>query len=101
MRPQIEQYLRQQAMQQIRTRLREGADVVLYDPTGRPVEQQTSGGASSNASGSEPTSGNASDTTSGGGQTGGDGTTTETSEDQSGEATGAASGDAGEQTQGN
>ncbi len=100
-RPQIEQYLRQQALQEIRTRLTEGADIVLYDPTGRPVEQQSSGAASSNASGSEATSGNASDTTSGGGQTGGDGTTTETSEDQSGQATGAASGDAGEQTQGN
>ncbi len=38
-RPQIEQYLRQQALQEIRTRLSEGADIVLYEPTGRPVEQ--------------------------------------------------------------
>ena len=40
-RPQIEQQLRQQAMQDIQMRLREGADIVLYDPTGQPIEQQT------------------------------------------------------------
>nr|WP_111298238.1 hypothetical protein [Paracoccus saliphilus] len=48
-RPQIEQHLRQQAMQDIRTQLREGADIVLYDPTGRPIEDQA---ASEQGSGS-------------------------------------------------
>lgn len=39
-RPQIEQHLRQQAMQDIRTQLREGADVVLYDLEGQPIEDE-------------------------------------------------------------
>ena len=58
-RPQIEQHLRSQAMQDIQTRLRQGADIVLLDPTGRPVEQQqTNQGQQSNgASGGQPSSG--------------------------------------------
>ena len=40
LRPQIEQHLLQQAMQGIQMRLREGADVVFYDPSGQPMEQQ-------------------------------------------------------------
>lgn len=39
-RPQIEQYLLQQALQDIQARLRQDAEIVFYDPTGRPVEQQ-------------------------------------------------------------
>ena len=39
LRPQIEQHLRQQAMQDIRDSLREGADIVFYDPSGQPVMQ--------------------------------------------------------------
>ncbi|WP_265499683.1 hypothetical protein [Paracoccus beibuensis] len=38
-RPQIEQHLRQQQMVELRTNLREGANVVLYDPAGQPIEQ--------------------------------------------------------------
>ena len=62
-RPQIEEFLRQQAMQQIRTQLRQGADVVLYSPTGQPMEQQGgSGDDSGDASGtSEATEGSAED----------------------------------------
>ena len=56
-RPQIEQHLRQQAMQDIQMRLREGADVVLYDPTGRPIEQQSSGGGSSGSASGGQTGG--------------------------------------------
>lgn len=33
LRPQIEQHLRQQAVQDIQARLRQGADIVLYDPS--------------------------------------------------------------------
>ena len=50
-RPQIEQHLRQQALQEIRTRLSEGADIVVYDPTGRPVEQQPGSGVTGGATG--------------------------------------------------
>ena len=55
-RPQIEQYLRQQAMQDIQTRLRQGADIVFYDPAGRPLEpnqQDEDAQASSDADDSE------------------------------------------------
>lgn len=69
-RPQIEQHLRQQAMQEIRVMLREGADVVLYDPTGRPIEEPATSGDTGGASaegGSEAgqMSGNADTTRSG------------------------------------
>ena len=94
-RPQIEQYLRQQALQDIRTRLSEGADIVLYDPTGRPVEQQTSGGASGNEPNAADTSNNAS-----GGQTTAGEATGGTSGSQSSEGSGDSSGSA-EQTQSN
>ena len=40
LRPEIEQYLRQQKMQEIQARLRQGAEVVFYDPSGQPVQQQ-------------------------------------------------------------
>lgn len=39
-RPQIEQYLLQQAMQGVQLQLREGADIIFYDPTGRPMAPQ-------------------------------------------------------------
>ena len=39
LRPQIEQHLRQQAMQEIRDRLRADAEVVFYDPSGQPIRQ--------------------------------------------------------------
>jgi hypothetical protein len=39
-RPQIEEFLRQQAVQASRMELQQGADIVLYDATGRPMEQQ-------------------------------------------------------------
>ena len=75
-RPQIEQHLRQQAMQDIQMRLREGADVVFYDPTGRPMEQQGSGsntsGTASSGQSSGETSGGASGSQTGGGQSTGD-----------------------------
>ena len=51
-RPQIEQHLRRQALEELRTQLREGADIVLYDPTGKPVEGSSSGSQSSETSGS-------------------------------------------------
>ena len=49
-RPQIEQHLRRQALEELRTQLREGADIVLYDPTGKPVEGSSSGSQSSETS---------------------------------------------------
>lgn len=55
-RPQIEQYLRQQAMQDIRIELREGADVVFFDATGNPVEQPQGNGSSSSGNTSETSS---------------------------------------------
>nr|WP_162623825.1 hypothetical protein [Paracoccus saliphilus] len=36
-RPQIEQHLRRQAVEELRTQLRENADIVFYDPAGRPI----------------------------------------------------------------
>lgn len=50
-RPQIEQFLRQQAMQEIQAELRQGADIVLYDATGRPLEQQQGQDAQDGGSG--------------------------------------------------
>ena len=57
-RPQIEQFLRQQAIRDIGQELRQGADIVFYDATGRPVPQGDEG-QSSTSSGSQ--SGNGSD----------------------------------------
>lgn len=54
-RPQIEQSLRQQAMQEVRMQLREGADIVLYDPTGRPMEQDGAAQPESNQASSDGT----------------------------------------------
>ena len=51
-RPQIEQHLRRRALEELRTQLREGADIVLYDPTGKPVEGSSSGSQSSETSSS-------------------------------------------------
>ncbi len=65
-RPQIEQYLRQQAMQSIGMRLQEGVEIVLYDAMGQPVEQGSGGasgsttGGSGNASGGQTTGSDAS-----------------------------------------
>tara|TARA_R110002020_G_scaffold18931_16_gene65480 strand:+ start:3772 stop:4617 length:846 start_codon:yes stop_codon:yes gene_type:complete len=57
-RPQIEEFLRQQTMQQIRSELRRGADVVLYSPTGQPIGQGgTSGDSSASSTGSTSGSG--------------------------------------------
>ncbi|WP_375259446.1 hypothetical protein [Citreimonas sp.] len=79
-RPQIEQFLRQQAMQDIQTRLREGADVVFYDPTGNPIDPQTGG------QGQTGTTGGATDSGSTGGTTGSD--TSGSTDDASGSDTG-------------
>lgn len=38
-RGQVEQALRQQEMRDLQIRLREGADIVLFDPAGRPVDR--------------------------------------------------------------
>ncbi|MFC0202580.1 hypothetical protein [Paracoccus rhizosphaerae] len=53
-RPQIEQHLRRQAVEELRTQLREGADIVLFDPTGQPIEstQQASQSGGDSSSGS-------------------------------------------------
>lgn len=68
LRPQIEEHLRQQAMQEIQNRLRQDAEVVFYDPSGQPVsqEQSAAGGeirgaqnTSSDAGASAATSGQA------------------------------------------
>lgn len=45
LRPQIEQHLRQQAMQEIRDRLRQDAEVTFYDPSGQPVREAQDGDA--------------------------------------------------------
>ena len=98
-RPQIEQHLRQQAMQDIQMRLRQGADVVLYDPTGRPLEQQQNGstqqGQGAQSSGGEST-GNAT-----GGQASGGNGAGAASGGQSNEGASGSSETSGEQPQGN
>lgn len=43
LRPQIEQHLRQQALQEIRASLRDDAQIVVYGPDGRPLEKQSDG----------------------------------------------------------
>lgn len=64
-RPQIEQHLRRQAVEELRTQLREGADIVLFDPTGKPIDstQQASQSSGQGTSGDESNSsdGNGSD----------------------------------------
>ena len=69
-RPQIERFLRQQAMQGIQIRLRDSADIVLYDSTGQPVQQkdatpQGQGTEKGNAGASGDQSGGTSDNSSG------------------------------------
>lgn len=70
-RPQIQQGLTQEAMQQVATELRQGATVVFYDASGNPVPEGGSsqgGGSGAGAAGSDqPT-----DTGSGMGTTGSD-----------------------------
>ncbi|TFL17240.1 hypothetical protein [Jannaschia formosa] len=46
-RPQIEQYLRQQSMQEIAMRLQQDAEIILYDAAGQPVERPQNGGGKS------------------------------------------------------
>lgn len=55
-RPQIEQFLRQQAMQDIQARLQRDADIVLFDATGQPIEQQQ-GDQTQQGQGAQGTSG--------------------------------------------
>lgn len=85
-RPQIEQYLRQQEIQNIGVRLREGAQIVLFDATGRPMEQQqgdqTQQGQNTQGTSGSGGTGNASDSsgdTSGGQSTGGSSGSSDTS----------------------
>ncbi len=52
-RPQIEQNLRQQAMQDLSTQLQDGADVVFYDASGNPVDESAAGSDPSASSGSD------------------------------------------------
>ncbi len=56
-RPQIEQFLRQQAMQEIQAELRQGAAIVRYDATGRPLEQQQGRDAQDGGSGQSGSAG--------------------------------------------
>ena len=44
-RPQIEQHLRQQAVADLRQRLAQEAEIVLYDPSGQPIQQPQGGAA--------------------------------------------------------
>lgn len=61
-RPQIEQHLRRQAMEELRTQLRKGADIVFYDLTGKPVEGSSSGSQGNETSSSgNTTNGGSSD----------------------------------------
>jgi len=64
-RPQIEQFLRQQAVQDLRTQLREGADIVLFDATGNPIDEQNQstqgGGAASSGTSSDASSNGSTD----------------------------------------
>lgn len=58
-RPQIEQHLRQQQMTELRTSLREGADVVLYGPNGEPMEDAQTQGSMDAPSGGQSDMGTA------------------------------------------
>lgn len=66
-RPQIEQHLRQQNMQEIAMRLQEGADVVIFDASGKPIDRQqpmgsqSGSGQSGSGKGNPVRSGSASD----------------------------------------
>lgn len=79
-RPQIEQHLRQQAVADIRQNLAEGVSIVLYDPSGNPVEmssgggqgQQGSGGGSNSSGGDGSGSGSGEGSSSGSGEGSGD-----------------------------
>lgn len=73
LRPQIEQHLRQQAMQEIQTRLQQDADIILYDPSGQPVAEDQSQsavggsrGTSGSGSGSDQSGSGSTGATSGG-----------------------------------
>ena len=45
-RPQLQQALRQEVMQELSAELREGAEIVLYDASGNPVPENQAGSAS-------------------------------------------------------
>ncbi len=64
-RPQIEQFLRQQAIRDIGQELRQGADIVFYDATGRPVPQGNQGQSSGNSGGQSGSGSDMSGTTGG------------------------------------
>ncbi|MFZ3585156.1 hypothetical protein ACOI1H_23920 [Loktanella sp. DJP18] len=89
-RPQIEQFLLQRAMQDIQLSLRDGADIVFYDPTGKPAQPQqgqgmpSGAGTSDNQASGNDASGKASDGQSSDGEpTAGSGSeSTETSGEQ-------------------
>lgn len=72
-RPQIEQFLQQQAIRDIQTRLMQGADVVFYDASGQPMEQSQDGSSAdqpaqnSGTGNSDSTTGSAADGQSGDG----------------------------------
>ncbi|WP_209313645.1 hypothetical protein [Jannaschia formosa] len=70
-RPQIEQHLRQLGMQEIAARLQQGADIVLFDAAGQPIERPQNGGGQggSGTSGSGDASQGNSDSGSGSGGT--------------------------------
>ena len=76
-RPQIEQRLRAQAMQDIQAQLQQDANIVLYDPMGQPIEQQTGqaqqgqGTQNANTPAAQSSSGGNSGSTSGGQSSGG------------------------------
>lgn len=53
LRPQIEQQLRQQAMQAIGNMLRQDATVVFYDPSGQPIQQDETQAGQDTESGAE------------------------------------------------
>ena len=102
LRPQIEQHLRQQAMQDIQTRLQEGADIVLFDPSGQPIQQkQGNGGTQQQGQGSQQDSGGATADSASGGQSGGSEASGGNSGGQSSEGSSGSSGTSGEQTQNN
>lgn len=88
-RPQIEQHLRGQAMQNLQAQLQEGADIVLYDAMGQPIEQQSGQDQSSQSNGN-------SDAQSSSNGSSGSSSSAESSSGETGP-----SGDSGEQTQSN
>ncbi|MDX5414209.1 MAG: SurA N-terminal domain-containing protein [Rhodobacterales bacterium] len=62
-RPQIEQFLQQQAIRDIQTQLMQGADVVFYDASGQPMEQTQNSGGSGDQPAQDSGTGNSDSTT--------------------------------------